>query len=214
MRIGWTSFRGPVRGFGTAPLAAAALIAPLVAVAALGAWLAAPEPDDADDQDASPLSSALFLTAQDVHAAETPSVPSAAKQPSPSPASAAPTDEPATVGIAKASDKALESTPDAKPEKSPLDGLRIASQSWRRGGLGSKALVTLTLRNANDFAVKDIELECAFIRSDGSPVTERTRLIPDTIPMRSRKTYPNMLIGHVNINANKAKCSVVTASRI
>src|SRR5262245_6642133 len=25
---------------------------------------------------------------------------------------------------------------------SPLDGLRISSQSWRRGGLGSKALIT------------------------------------------------------------------------
>lgn len=214
MRIGWSSFRGRVRGFGSAPLAAAALIGPLVAIAALGAWLAAPEPDDADDQDASPLSSALFLTAQDTQVAATPSVPTTAKQASPSPASAVPADEPGTVGIAKASDKAVESTPDAKPEKSPLDGLRIASQSWRRGGLGSKALVTLTLRNANAFAVKDIELACTFIRSDGSPVTERTRLIPDTIPMKSRKTYPNMLIGFININANKAKCSVVTASRI
>src|SRR5207249_662483 len=30
------------------------------------------------------------------------------------------------------------------PAASPLDGLRISSQSWRRGGLGSKALVTFT----------------------------------------------------------------------
>ena len=39
-------------------------------------------------------------------------------------------------------------------------GLKIISQSWRRGGLGSKALVTFTLRNANDYAVKDIEIAC------------------------------------------------------
>jgi hypothetical protein len=31
--------------------------------------------------------------------------------------------------------------------------------------------------------------------------------------MKSRKTYSRVLIGFVNINANKAKCSVVTASR-
>jgi len=34
-------------------------------------------------------------------------------------------------------------------ESAPVDGLTISSQSWRRGGLGSKALVTFTLRNSN-----------------------------------------------------------------
>ncbi len=96
---------------------------------------------------------------------------------------------------------------------SPLDGLKISAQSWRRGGLGSKALVTLTLRNRNDFAVRDIEIACAFARRDGSHVTDRKRVISDTINMKSRKTYSGMLVGFVNISANKAKCSLVTASR-
>jgi hypothetical protein len=98
--------------------------------------------------------------------------------------------------------------------KSPLDGLKIISQSWRRGGLGSKALVTFTLRNANDYAVKDIEIACTFARRDGSHLTDRRRIIPDTVNMKSRKRYAGMLVGFVNVNANKAKCSVVTASRI
>jgi hypothetical protein len=33
-------------------------------------------------------------------------------------------------------------------EAAPVDGLRMSSQSWRRGGLGSNAQVTFTLRNA------------------------------------------------------------------
>jgi hypothetical protein len=98
--------------------------------------------------------------------------------------------------------------------KSPLDGLKIISQSWRRGGLGSKALVTFTLRNVNDYAVKDIEIACTFVRRDGSHLTDRRRVIPDTVNMKSRKRYAGMLVGFVNVNANKAKCSVVTASRI
>ena len=100
------------------------------------------------------------------------------------------------------------------PATSPLDGLKIISQSWRRGGLGSKALVTFTLRNANDYAVRDIEIACTFIRRDGSHLTDRRRIIPDTVNMKSRKRYAGMLVGFVNVNANKAKCSVVTASRI
>jgi hypothetical protein len=101
-----------------------------------------------------------------------------------------------------------------EPSTSPLDGLKIVSQSWRRGGLGSKALVTFTLRNANDYAVKDIEIACTFARRDGSHLTDRRRIIPDTVNMKSRKSYAGMLVGFVNVNANKAKCAVVTASRL
>jgi hypothetical protein len=103
--------------------------------------------------------------------------------------------------------------PETVPAESPLDGLKIISQSWRRGGLGSKALVTFTLRNANDYAVRDIEIACTFARRDGSHLTDRRRIIPDTVNMKSRKRYAGMLVGFVNVNANKAKCSVVTASR-
>jgi len=96
----------------------------------------------------------------------------------------------------------------------PVDGLKISSQYWRRGGLGSKALVTFTLRNHNDYAVRDIEIFCAFTRRDGSHLTDRKRLIRDTVEMKSRKTFARMHIGFVNINADKAKCSLVTAQAV
>jgi hypothetical protein len=99
-------------------------------------------------------------------------------------------------------------------EMSPLDGLKISSQSWRRGGLGSKALVTLTLRNTNDYAVKDIEIFCSFARRDGSHLTDRKRVIPDIVNMRSRRTFARMHVGFVNINADRAKCSLVAASQV
>ncbi len=97
-------------------------------------------------------------------------------------------------------------------ETAPVDALTISSQSWRRGGLGSKALVTFTLRNANDYAVKDIELACSFARRDGSHLTDRKRLIHDTVNMRSRKTFARLHVGFVNVNADQAKCSLVGAS--
>ena len=102
----------------------------------------------------------------------------------------------------------------APAEMASLDRLKISSQSWRRGGLGSNALVSFTLRNGNDFAVKDIEISCAFVRRDGSHLTDRTRVIPATVAMKSRKTFARMHIGFVNVNADKAKCALVSASRI
>jgi hypothetical protein len=94
----------------------------------------------------------------------------------------------------------------------PVDGLKIASQSWRRGGLGSNALITFTLKNTNDYAVKDIQISCAFNRRDGSHLTDRARVIHDTVNMKSRKTFARLHIGFVNVYADKAKCSLVAAS--
>jgi hypothetical protein len=95
-----------------------------------------------------------------------------------------------------------------------LDRLQISSQTWRRGGLGSKALVTFTLRNGNDYAVKDVEIVCAFSRRDGSHLTDRRRMLPDTVSTRSRKTFARVPVGFVNVNAAQAKCSLAAAQRV
>jgi hypothetical protein len=122
-----------------------------------------------------------------------------------------------TVGLA-AQSTAMLATPaeQAAPvEPAWLGGLKISSQSWRRGGLGSKALITFTLRNDNAYAVKDIEIACSFTRQDGSHLTDRKRVIPDAVVnTRSRKTFSQVHIGFVNVYANKAKCAPVAASRI
>src|SRR5204862_7008899 len=95
----------------------------------------------------------------------------------------------------------------------PLGRLRLTRQSFKRGGLGSKALVTFTIRNDNDFAVKDPEILCSFRSRDGQYATERRRTINETVNAKSRKAFPPTLVGFVNIKASKAKCSLLTASR-
>ena len=123
---------------------------------------------------------------------------------------------PVTVGVAKDRLSFDPATAEAiTPEQpAPVDGLKISSQSWRRGGLGSNAFVTMTLRNTNDYAVKDIEISCAFDRPDGSHLTDRTRLIHDAVNTKSRKTFARMHVGFVNVNASKVKCSLLAASHI
>ena len=99
------------------------------------------------------------------------------------------------------------------PAAAELDRLKISSQTWRRGGLGSKALVTFTLRNDNDYAVKDLEIVCAFTRRDGSHLTDLSRVLADTVTMKSRKTFARIPVGFINVNADQAKCSLVAARR-
>jgi hypothetical protein len=120
-----------------------------------------------------------------------------------------------TVGLAKQPSFDPETSEAIVPEQpAPVDGLKISSQSWRRGGLGSNAFVTMTVRNDNSYAVKDIGIACAFSRPNGSYLTERSRAIPDVVNMKSRKTFVRLHVGFVNVNAAKAKCSPVAASHI
>jgi hypothetical protein len=124
----------------------------------------------------------------------------------------------ATAGPSQAYAAPEATVPEDKPtvslEPPAVNGLRISSQSWRRGGLGSKALVTFTLRNDNPYAVKDVALACAFSRRDGSHLTDRTRIVPGPVSMKSRKTFAAVHVGFVNVNASKAKCALVAASKI
>lgn len=116
----------------------------------------------------------------------------------------------AAVEAAHAGDTASEAQ---VPVAAELGRLRISSQTWRRGGLGSKALVTFTLRNDNDYAVRDVEIVCAFTRRDGSHLTDRSRVLADPVSMKSRKTFAYIPVGFVNVNADQAKCSLVAARR-
>jgi len=120
----------------------------------------------------------------------------------------------ATVEPAVPSDVATVVLPIAQASTAAeIDRLRISSQTWRRGGLGSKALVTFTLRNDNDYAVKDLEIVCAFARRDGSHLTNRSRVLADTVNMKSRKTFVGVAVGVINVNADQAKCSLIAARR-
>jgi hypothetical protein len=180
-------------------------VLPAIAIVGCVVWLMLPQASDAESRSAATPSEVAAVTQGTDDPAET-----QATMPSPGPSAS--TDPNQAVGAAVPLDIAPPET--VAPATSPLDGLKIISQSWRRGGLGSKALVTFTLRNTNDYAVRDIEIACNFIRRDGSHLTARRRIIPDTVNMKSRKRYAGVLVGFVNVNANKAKCSLVTASRV
>jgi hypothetical protein len=104
--------------------------------------------------------------------------------------------------------------PAAMTEPPPVARLRILGQSWKRGGLGSDAQATFTLRNDNAYAVKDIELGCAFARRDGTHLTNRKRIIPVTVEAKARKRFTRLHVGFVNVHASRINCSVLTANRV
>jgi len=178
-------------------------VLPAIAIAGCAIWLMLPQASDAEGHSTATSPEVTRVTQDTSRADDTAGTQATLSSPAP-----------ATDANPAAAPGDIAPPETVAPATSPLDGLKIISQSWRRGGLGSKALVTFTLSNANDYAVRDIEIACTFARRDGSHLTDRRRIIPDTVNMKSRKRYAGMLVGFVNVNANKAKCSLVTVSRI
>jgi len=112
-------------------------------------------------------------------------------------------------------DAAMASTGQAAlPEPAPAAKVRILGQSWKRAGLGSDAQATFTLRNDNVYAVKDVEIGCAFARRDGTHLTNRKRIIPVTVDPKARKRFTRLHVGFVNVHASRINCSVITANRV
>ena len=71
--------------------------------------------------------------------------------------------------------------------------------------------MTLTIRNNNDYPVNQIELLCSFGNRDSRFVTARHHRIDGVVKPNSRRTFRHMLVGFVSINANRARCSVLSA---
>jgi hypothetical protein len=138
----------------------------------------------------------------------------AAKTVSTVPVALAAVAEPASGAVVIAARNEPVADPTSTERAVPVKGLRISSQHWQRGGLGSNALITFTLHNANRYAAKDIELSCAFSRRDGSHLTDRTRVIHVTVRSRGRRVFRRLHVGFVNVNADRAKCSLIGASRL
>ena len=175
-------------------------VLPTIATAGCAIWLMLPQASDAEGHStATEVTRVTQDTSRNEDTAGTQATLS-----SPAPADANPAVAPGDIAPPET----------VEPATSPLDGLKIIAQSWRRGGLGSKALVTFTLRNANDYAVTDIEIACTFARRDGSHLTDRKRLIGEAVEMKTRKTFTRLHVGFVNVNADKAKCALIAASRV
>jgi len=190
---GTSWFAGALRFGRSQTFTQAAVLLPAVALAGLTAWTMLSAPTNARGA-SQPISRTVGQAAQ-----------TGAQAAAPVPVQGLDAAVPPTPAAAE---------PAASRAPAAVDGLKISWQSWHRGGLGSNALISFTLRNSNDYAVKDIEISCVFSRRDGSYLTDRKRMIPDAVVgMKSRKTFARIHIGFVNIDANKVKCAPVAASR-
>jgi hypothetical protein len=108
---------------------------------------------------------------------------------------------------------AVEEARQQELRRDPATRMTMPSFTWKIGGFGSIGIVTVTIENGNDFAVKDIGIRCTFDGKSGTQLSAASHTIFDTIKAKSRQTFREVNIGFINSQSARAGCSVETARR-
>jgi hypothetical protein len=128
---------------------------------------------------------------------------------------------------AAAREAADEVTRDANMKKAAAEGaerarlaaippgfrVSISGQSWKKGGFDSIGLMSFTLKNGNDYQVKDISIVCTFYGNSGTELGARTHTLYETIRPSDKRTFSGVNIGFIPSQSSKGGCDVVSASR-
>lgn len=89
----------------------------------------------------------------------------------------------------------------------------ISGQSWKKGGFDSIGLMSFTLKNGNDYRVKDISIVCTFYGNSGTELGVRTHTLYEIIRPSDKRTFSSVNIGFIPSQSAKGGCDVISASR-
>jgi len=75
-------------------------------------------------------------------------------------------------------------------------------------------IVTLKIKNDNDFAVKDVVVNCETVGASGTKLSEQSETIFRTFPAHSKKLVRNMNFGFIHQQSARASCELVSATAL
>jgi hypothetical protein len=94
--------------------------------------------------------------------------------------------------------------------RNPAAKLAVKSMTWGRRGV---AIVNVAIENGNDFAVKDIAINCRFSGKSGTELSTNDYKIFDIIPAKAAKTFKELNVGLIDDQSARAHCYIVSAQR-
>lgn len=102
----------------------------------------------------------------------------------------------------------------AERNRDPGDRLTMPSFSWKLGGFKNVGIVSVTIANGNNFAVKDVGIACEFSGKSGTVLTTAAGRIYDTLRAKGKQTFKEVNMGLIDNQSARASCRVVTARRV
>ena len=98
--------------------------------------------------------------------------------------------------------------------RDPGERLTMVSFSWKIGGFGVVGSATVTIDNANDFPVNDIDVRCEFSGKSGTQLSTSQKTIFVAIPAKAKRTFKDVNMRLIHSQSTKTYCRVETAKRV
>ena len=93
----------------------------------------------------------------------------------------------------------------------PAFGARLAYEWWKVGTSFMEG--NFVVYNDNDYAIKDIEVECVHSGNSGTQLDRNVRTIYELVPAGGRKGVSGLQMGLIHTQATSTICSIISVKR-
>jgi hypothetical protein len=134
-----------------------------------------------------------------------------AREPASAPAPAVTTGKKAAASAVPAVSKTPKADPPAPKRLSTdevLAQIRLSNLTWKKDGFDTVMLVSFTVQNPADVAVKDLELTCTHSANSGTTIDKNTKVIYEKLGPKSKRSFTDFNMGFIHPQATRTSCQV------
>jgi hypothetical protein len=92
--------------------------------------------------------------------------------------------------------------------KPPATENMLINYNWHRGGFDAVMLLNFTVRNQNDFAVKDFTITCDHYSKSGTRIDSNSRTVYEIVPAGIALSKADFNMGFFHSQVSNSKCYV------
>jgi hypothetical protein len=81
--------------------------------------------------------------------------------------------------------------------------------NWVKGGFDSVMMLDFTIRNDNDYAVKDFTIKCRHSSPSGTEIDQNSRTVYELIPAHGSRSWQRFNMGFIHSQVFQSSCKVV-----
>jgi hypothetical protein len=95
----------------------------------------------------------------------------------------------------------------------PGDNVKISIEKWRKPGSNNAGTADITVKNDNDFAVKDIRVKCDYMSKTGGRKIETDQRLALTVKAKTTKLFKKTKFPFIDQETAEGSCKVTGAAQ-
>lgn len=96
----------------------------------------------------------------------------------------------------------------------PGDKVTLTIERWRKPGSNNIGTADVTIKNDNDFAVKDIRVRCEYMSKVGERKIQTDQNIAVTVKAKATKKFKKTKFAYIDTEKADGACKVQSATQI